>query len=233
MQYQWNNLWSIQLEGYHKPMDNLVLTRVTQQPPNNYANDGEGEAFGTDILIKRDYGNRTMGWLSYSYAKSSRTMLNGGGRDFSGDQPHTLSLVWSQPFGGDWQKWSWGFKLQANSGQPYTPIVGRVAICGEKNELCNDQETAKDDPTLSYWEPIYGKRNMLRHPFAHRLDIRIDRLIRYNTWTLTLYLDLLNATMQSTSTSFDYGKDYEDYKNPKRSGFPPIIFPFFGVEASF
>lgn len=231
MNYKFNDLWAIKLEGYHKPMKQLVLTRITESPPDNYRNDGKGEAYGADLLIKRDYGNRTMGWLSYSYAKSTRTLLNGGGRDFSGDQPHTLSLVWSQPFTGDWNKWTWGFKLQANSGQPYTPVVGRVAICEE--QVCADQENADDDPTLSYWNPIYGKRNMLRHPFAHRLDLRVDRLIRYNTWTLTMYLDLLNVTMQPTSVGFDYGKNYQDYKKPKRSGFPPIIFPFLGVEASF
>ncbi len=235
LQYRFSKLWMAQLEAYHKPMEKLVLTRPLETPPNNYRNDGTGEAYGTDLLIKRDYGNRKMGWLSYSYAKSSRTLINGIGRDFSGDQPHTISVVWSQPFTGSWNKWTWGFKLQANSGQPYTPIVGRVAMCGDgtTTQVCADQENADADPSLSYWNPIYGKRNSLRYPFAHKLDIRIDRLIRYNTWKMTLYLDLLNVTLQQSVGTFDYGKNYEDYNNPKTSGFPPIIFPFFGIEATF
>ncbi len=235
IQYRFSKLWMAQLEAYQKPMQNLVLTRPLEAPPNNYRNDGEGEAYGTDLLIKRDYGNRKMGWFSYSYAKSSRTMINGLGRDFSGDQPHTLSMVWSQPFTGAWNKWTWGFKLQANSGQPYTPVVGRVAMCddGTTVQTCADQENVNADPSLSYWNPMYGERNSQRLPFAHKLDIRIDRLIRYNTWEMTLYLDLLNVTLQKSGGNFDYGKNYENYKNPKSSGFPAIIFPFLGIEASF
>jgi len=235
MQYQYNPLWSIKMEAYQKPMKNLVLTRPFEQPPNNYKNDGEGEAYGFDVLIKREYGNRKIGWLSYSYSKSSRTLIDGSNRDFSADQPHALSLVWSQPFTGSWKKWSWGLKLQAGSGQPYTPVVGRVAMCNTAADVdvCPDQENADDDSNLAYWNPIYAERNILRRPFFHKLDLRVDRLIRYNTWTLKLYLDLLNVTMQEFGVSDDYGKNYENYNNPKKSGFPAIILPFFGVEASF
>jgi len=233
--YKLAPLWSIQVEAYHKPMTNLVLTRPTQEPPNTYKNDGQGEAYGLDLLLKRDYGNRRMGWLSYSYARSSRTIINGGERDFSGDQPHTLSVVWSEPFKGEWKKWSWGFKFQAGSGRPYTPVVGRVAMCSKSSgiDVCPDQKNANNDADLSHWSPIYGKRNILRRPFFHQLDLRVDRLIRYNTWTLKLYMDLLNVTMQELGFSDDYGKDYENYNNPKKSGFPAIILPFFGVEATF
>ncbi|MDH5216747.1 MAG: TonB-dependent receptor [Gammaproteobacteria bacterium] len=234
MQYRFADLWTVQLEGYHKPMEKLVLTHPFQSPPDLYQNDGEGEAYGIDLLIKRDYGNRTMGWLSYSYARSSRTLIDGSDRNFSADQPHTISAVWSQPFGGNWNKWTWGFKLQANSGQPYTPIVGRIAYCGDPKDaqVCADQEIEEGDPEPVYWNPILGERNILRRAFSHQLDFRIDRLIRYNTWTMTVYLDLLNVTMQ-TQPTYDYGKNYEDYNNPKESGVPGIIFPFLGVEASF
>jgi len=237
VQYKINNLWSVQTEVYHKPMKNLVLTRPFEDPPNNYINDGEGEAVGFDVLIKRDYGNRKMGWLSYSFSKSNRTLINGADRDFSADQPHSINLVWNQPFTGGWAKWSWGLKLQAGSGQPYTPVVGRVAMCessGGNVDVCSNQKNPTGaGETLSYWNPIYAERNILRRPFFHQLDLRIDRLVRYNTWTLKWYLDLLNVTMQESGVSEDYGKDYEDYKNPKKSGFPAIILPFLGVEASF
>lgn len=234
-QYKFDQLWSVQTEVYHKPMRELVLTRPFENPPNNYINDGTGEAYGLDVLIKREYGNRKMGWLSYSYSKSKRTLINGSDRDFSADQPHAITLVWNQPFTGNWTKWSWGLKLQAGSGQPYTPVVGRVAMCNENNAVvvCPDQNTADNNQDLSHWEPIYAERNLLRRPFYHQLDLRIDRLIRYNTWTMKLYLDLLNVTMQESGVQEDYGKNYEKYKNPKKSGFPAIIFPFLGVEATF
>ena len=235
VQYKFSKLWMLQTEVYYKPMQRLVLTRPFEDPPDNYRNDGEGEAYGFDFLIKREYGNRKMGWLSYSYAKSIRTLIDGVNRDFSADQPHTLSLVWSQPFTGSWSKWSWGFKLQAGSGQPYTPVVGRVAMCEGDNgvEICPSQSTAKDNENLSYWNPIFAERNILRRPFFHQLDWRIDRLIRYNTWTMKVYLDVLNITLQQASVGDDYGKDYEDYRAPKKTGAPAIPLPFLGVEATF
>lgn len=33
--------------------------------------------------------------------------------------------------------------------------------------------------------------------------------------------------------TYDYGKDYKDYQNPKTTGFPGFPLPFFGVEAPF
>jgi len=237
IQIKVNPLWSVQLEGYYKPMEKLVLTRPFESPPNNYLNDGEGQAWGIDLLVKREYGNRKMGWLSYSYSKSKRTLINGSDRDFSADQPHAITLVWNQPFTDSWSKWSWGFKLQAGSGQPYTPVVGRVAICkiNGKESVCPDQNVAANgnDPNVLYWNPIYAERNILRRPFFHQLDIRIDRLIRYNTWTMKVYLDLLNVTVQDSGVEEGYGSNYRSYKNPRKSGFPAIIFPFLGVEATF
>lgn len=47
-----------------------------------------------DVLIKREYADRKMEWLSYSYARSTRRNdATGDERDFSGDQPHTLAVV--------------------------------------------------------------------------------------------------------------------------------------------
>ncbi|MDH5544101.1 MAG: TonB-dependent receptor [Gammaproteobacteria bacterium] len=234
-QYKVNNDWMVQLEGYHKPMNDLVLT-YPALPPNIYKNHGKGEAYGIDLLIKRKYANRKMGWLSYSYARSSRTTILDIERDFSADQPHTLNFVWSQPMGGSWSKWSWGVRVEAHSGRPYTPIVGREAQCNNNGQIepCADQANAADDPNLSHWNPIYeGERNSSRRPFFHQVDLRLDRLIRYNTWNLNLYLDLRNVTFTRSIVFYDYGKDYEDYENPKKTGFPPIVLPFFGMEANF
>jgi hypothetical protein len=108
-------------------------------------------------------------------------------------------------------------------------------MCGTPGAYvpCADQAQAQTDPTLAYWEPKYGARNSKRLPFYRQLDLRIDRLIRYNTWTMNLYLDVYNIAMSENVMSYDYGKDYEDFQNPKTSGFPGFPLPFFGVEASF
>jgi len=237
LQYQLNDLWSVQTEVYHKPMKKLVLTRHLEDPPDNYRNDGDGEAYGIDVLIKRNYGNRKMGWLSYSYAKSKRKSIGGEERDFSGDQPHSFSLVWSQPFTGSWLKWSWGLKLQASSGQTYTPVVGRVAMCNTSDgsvDICPNQFNASANEDIAYWRPIYAKKNMLRWPFSHKLDLRIDRVIRFNTWTMKIYLDIINVTMQPVGVREGYGKNYRNYRNPAQlTSFPSIPLPFLGIEATF
>ena len=237
VQYKINDLWLVQTEAYYKPMEKLVLTRQFKDPPDNYGNDGEGKAYGFDVLVKREYSNRKMGSLSYSYAKSSRTLINGSVRDFSGDQPHSISLVWNQPFTGSWTKWSWGVKFQASSGQTFTPVVGRVAMCnvsGGGVDICPNQFNASSNEDISHWRPIYSKKNLLRRPFSHKVDLRIDRLIRYNTWTMKIYLDILNVTMQSRGGGEAYGRNYNNYANPqKTTSFPPIPLPFLGIEANF
>jgi len=237
VEYTYSPAWKIKLEAYHKPLTKLVLVAPENAPPNNYQNAGKGEAYGIDFLLKREFSNRTMGWLSYSYAKSTRTTLQGQERDFSGDQPHTLNMVWSQAMPGSWKRWTWGTKLSIHSGALHTPITGRSGICIDNDNYieCTDQSDPESlgDGVFSHWEPKKGKQNSERLPIFYQMSLRIDRDIRFNSWKMNVFLDIQNLTFRKNIINYNYGKKYEKIENREAVAAFFLPIPLFGVEAEF
>ncbi len=219
IRYRSETPWSLQLEAYHKPLDNLVVRVPDAEPGENYLNKGRGEAYGIDLLIRRQPRGRKMGWLGYSWGRSLRTNeLTGEKFPSSGDQPHTLTLVWKQPMPGKARRWDWGIKLQIASGKPYTPVTGRY------------QETLPNG--TKRWRPIYGKINSARLPDYFRLDLRFDRRIPMKGWELGLYMELQNITQHENVIRYDFGNSYQYYRRPKKvTGLP--FLPYFGITATF
>jgi len=219
LQYQPAPLWSVQIEAYHKPMKNLVIRVPNAKPGQNYINSGSGESYGFDLLIKRQQQGRKMGWISYSWGRSTRTNeLTGDTYDSSGDQPHTLTLVWKQPMPGIASKWNWGIKLQAASGKPYTPVSGRI-----QEDLPNGKQR---------WKPVFEELNSARLPYYLSLDLRIDRKILLDKGDLSFYIELQNITRHENVIRYNFGNSYQDYDHPKKVTGLPFI-PAFGVTATF
>jgi len=220
VQYQINSLYSIKTEIYHKPMKNLVISLDDLEPPDNYSNQGSGEAYGLDLFIKRKPVDNRIGWLSVSLSKSTRTNdITKVTRDFSGDQPIRITAVWGQPFSGEsWKYWDWSIKAQIHSGTPYTQVIGRY----------REDETDPD----SRWVPVFGGHNAARTPTYFKLDLRIGRSYLFNESKLTMYLDMQNITFRQNVVEFDYGNEYEKIASPTEiSGMG--FFPFFGVAYEF
>lgn len=219
MEHQLDDMWSMKVEAYQKPMSDLVVGIEGAAPPNNYRNQGKGEAYGLDFFLKRKYENRTLGWLSYSYARSKRTNLNTGVTSvFAGDQPHTLTAVWGQPFRDDQGRdsdWDWGIKLQLHSGQAFTPVVGRVQEAG-----------------TGRWLPVYAAYNSGRLPAYGKLDVRFSKEVLYDTWKMKYVFDIQNVTFRQNVSAYDYEDDYSNYNNPTVVS-TDLFLPFFGIEAEF
>ena len=217
VEHQFNPLYSVKAEIYHKPMKNLVIALEENDPPDNYANRGSGKAYGFDLFFKRKLRQGKFGWLSLSWAKSRRTNeITGIKRDFIGDQALTVTAVWGQPFGGKkWKRWDWSIKAQAHSGRPYTAITGR-------------HREDPNDPN-SRWIAEYGAHNAERLPVFYKIDFRIGREVLFNKSKLKFYLDFQNVTFAENIEEYDYGAEFEKINNPtKVVGLP--FFPFFGVE---
>jgi len=73
--------------------------------------------------------------------------------------------------------------------------------------------------------PIYSKRM----GDFFQADIRFDKKWVYNTWVLTGYLDIENATNRSNPQEINYSYDYR--QSATVTGLP--IMPIFGVKAEF
>lgn len=234
LEYKPVTKWLIKVEAYQKPMEKLVLYVPEKLPPDTYVGTGEGEAYGVDVLIKREFSNNTLGWLSYSYAKSSRTNLLGESRKFTGDQPHTLTFVWSQPMTGSWKRWTWGVKMAFRSGATYTPVIGRTAYClvGNAYQQCTDQNAGPNEG--GFWQKETPEElNTKRLPFDSLMSIRLDRDIRFNTWKMNVFFDIQNIRFEKKIVGYDYGDAFEDYKTPKAITAFAYPIPLFGIEAKF
>jgi len=230
---QWNETWSSQIEIYQKPMRKLVVSRPR---PENFANEGKGQAQGLDILLKRQWQNGAYGWLSYSFLESTRSDRNAPTADrlFDGDQPHTLNMVWAQPFSGNWSKWTWGLSLKVQSGQPYTEVIGRGYIAIPNSQANCSASTPNN--TQCYWNPIYGKTNGNRLPFQTRLDLSMARQVKYQHRDLEMRFELLNLTSlfyaDGNTIGYEYEADYANYNNPDTvSGLP--FLPSFSIRGNF
>ena len=86
-----NDGWRIKTEAYFKTFEDLPVPHVTL----NYVNEGSGEAWGTELLVKKEAnGSPFSGWVSVAYAKTERTNdLTGENFYTSYDQPWIANLV--------------------------------------------------------------------------------------------------------------------------------------------
>jgi len=214
------NVWTYQLELFQKPMTDLVIPIDENEAPDNFSNEGKGEAYGLDFLVKRDLSQGMTGWLSYSYIKTTREGRDRITRPFSGDQPHTFSLLFSKTLTGSWKKWTLGFRFQWKSGLPYDPVIGKEDVPIEGTELTRPV-------------PIYpSTKNADRLPQFYQLDVRAERKFLFNTWKMNFYIDVQNVLNTKNVTGYDYGDNYENIENPEPIS-NTLLFPAFGIEVTF
>lgn len=178
---------SLQLrsEVFYKKSTDLVTGHETTR----YANDGEGTAYGLDLLLRGKYDDRLSGWLALSLSSADRKNTRTGETfDFEYDQPVNLSAVLKYKLN---DRWDFGAKLWVHSGAVYTPVVGATP-----------SETVAGE-----YDPIYGALNSERFPTYTRLDLRVDRRL---SPTSSAYLDLINILNSKNISEYEYNKDYTE-----------------------
>jgi outer membrane receptor for ferrienterochelin and colicin len=198
--------WTWKLEGYYKTFDDLV----TSDPVVRYTNGASGKAHGAELLVKKDSAALWSGWLSLTYSQSRRKVnATGATLPLDFDQPIIATGVLSYKYSSDW---SFGARWTYHTGNPYTPFYVST--------------TQRPDET---YLPNPGEVNSRRLPAYHRLDLRADRHVVYNTWKLNAYLEVINAYNHKNVAGFDYSADYSEYTRTYQL---PLV-PFIGVEMEF
>jgi ferric enterobactin receptor len=219
--------WDWRAEVYYKDLEEQVMSLDEAIDPdfaNNYSNDGEGEAYGAELLINRNAVDKWSGWLSVSYSKSRR--INGrtdAEIPFEFDRPLMVNLVASYQWN---ELWSVSGKWRVQSGALYTPIV--------------DLEQSERFPDVM--NPVYGETYSERAPIYHRLDVRIERFKEYQSFDFTLFFDILNVYNQENVEEYIYApnnRDLIDTPDGYASGIPVAqetgmeFFPSIGVKFTF
>jgi hypothetical protein len=198
------------VEGFYKLLwDNVVAGEDADDP--KFVNDGTGRIYGFEASAQVQPVNaRYSGILSYTLLESERRdHPDDPYRRFDYQQTHglALALLYLWPRG-----WDVGASFRYYTGNPYTPVVGRLF-----------------NPTGRNYRPVYGAVNSARNPAFNRLDLRVQKTWQASKHSTTLYLDVQNALNQRSQEAYFYNYDYT--RKAKVHGLP--VIPAIGVRGQF
>ena len=196
--------------GYYKDLANLV----TNDDDMVYLNQGAGFAQGTEVFLRHRTGDRFLGWGSYAYGLSKRRdRPEEPYRYYSFDQTHVATLAATYRLTPTLEI---GVKWQYRTGNPYTPVRGATLDTDPRNDE-------------SIYIPNYAETNSGRLPSYHRLDMKLSKAFRFNSWEMSLFLELLNAYNRKNLLDFSYSDDYTEKDEIYQ--FP--IIPYLGITTEF
>lgn len=202
--------WTWKLEGYYKTFDDLVAS----DPQFKYVNGASGKAHGVELLVKKDSPTLWSGWLSVTYSQSRRLVdASGESLPLDFDQPVIATGVLSYKSSADW---SYGARWSYHTGNPYTPY----------------EASTEKIPGSEIFKPNPGEVNSRRLPAYHRLDLRVDRHMVFNTWKVDGYVELINAYNRKNVSGYEYTYNANGEPLRKREYQLPFL-PFIGVEMEF
>ncbi|MCB9572337.1 MAG: TonB-dependent receptor [Kofleriaceae bacterium] len=163
-----------------------------------------GHSAGVEASLQKRT-DRWMLWLAYTWSHAERhagAVRLDGWVPYVLDQTHNLGATVSVALGG----WQLGARARYVTGLPYTPVVGsRVGVDGEIT-------------------PVLGATGGARLPAFVSLDLRVDRRWRHGWGTVSLFVDVQNATNRANPEGV--GIDADGTRHYQR-GLP--VLPTFGV----
>jgi len=178
--------------------------------------DGEGNAYGLEVLLRRRIERGVYGWLSYTFSRSERfstqcnpsTNVCSVGRidPFDYDQTHVLNFALSWDFA---ERWRVGARFQLASGTPTNGV--RRGIYDSDSDAYRPQ-----------YDPLSD-----RLPTFHQLDVRLDYRFRLGPVRMGAFIDVLNVYNAQTSEGWIYQYDYLPGRRRPRPGTP--FLPTIGI----
>jgi hypothetical protein len=183
---------SVEATVFSSFSDGLSTRNLATSPAQGQAlvNEGQGRAYGAQILVRQELFHGFFGWLSYSLIRSERKdHPSTDWRLFDYDQTHVATLVASYDFGAGFQA---GIRLRYSSGFPRTPVIG-----GTMNLA------------LDRYEPVFGAQNSIRIPDFIQADARVSKHFDFDAMTkLDIFLDVQNVTDQQNREDIVYNYNY-------------------------
>lgn len=186
-----------------------LVTRSNSSTPllaEALVQEGEGRAYGTQILLRQELAAGFFGWVSYTLMKSERKDHEGyDWRLFDYDQTHVATVVGSYELGKGFEV---GARVRYATGLPRTPVVG--AYYSARRDL---------------YEPQFGQQNSIRIPDFVQADVRLSKRFQGGGWKGEVYVDVQNVTNRSNPEEVVYNYNYT--KRDYITGLP--ILPVFGA----
>ncbi|MCF7842016.1 MAG: TonB-dependent receptor [Lentisphaeria bacterium] len=227
---QWiGNGNQVSCEVYYKPYLNILDSNPIQKqynPDDDYIA-GTGRAYGFETIWKRNIG-KISGWLSYTYSKVEKKVdldSNGILEASKGeiyppkyDKRHNFKAVVNYDLNA---KNRLGLSWTISSGQPYTPVVGKMYGGGDISWLT---------PFLNQTS-LYGNRNSAMFPYYNRGDVSWSRKIGWFSWNGEFQFQVLNVLNHFNVLLYQWDHSVLPSEVTATSMFP--IMPTVGVTFKF
>jgi hypothetical protein len=207
----------IVLEGYYKTYSDVPVkkTMTTTDPfdydDGTYINAVDSRSKGFEVFIQKKLTNKFSALLSYARSSSeAKDPRSNKFYNWDYDYRNVMTLIsgykfsflnknWYRSIKNKWWFYSvaWlpflpadefeiSFKFRFLGGRPYTPPVYY--------------------PDLQKWVVEESQSlNSHRYRNYHRLDIRIDRRIIFNSWNFVIFFDLNNLYNRDNIWAYQYG----------------------------
>jgi len=197
----------LSVEGFYNLLDNLISAQPNASGSVDYNNYGKGRILGAELMLRYAADAHFFGWLSYTLSRSERTWVPGQpSRLFELDQTHILTALGSYRLGRGWEL---GMRFRYVTGNLYTPCRSSLFSSTGTTYVC-----------------VQGPLDSERLPAFHQLDVRVDKRWVFASWTLGVYLDLINAYNRKNPDFLQSNYDYS--QSQAQSASLPII-PSLGV----
>jgi hypothetical protein len=173
----------------------LVMRNPDPSPPLARAlvQNGEGRAYGAQILLRFTPSPNFSGWLAYTLSRSERRHDGDPSyRLLDQDQTHLLTAVGNVNFRG----FVLGARFRLATGMPRTPVIGSYL-----------------DTTTGQYPPIFGHQNSIRLPVFVALDVRVEKHFRRRSLDFVPYLEVLNLTNHANVEEFAYDEQFTSRSN--------------------
>jgi hypothetical protein len=203
------------IELFWKDMDQLIVFNEAWTGFGSvvFLNQGEGRAYGAELILRHARTGRFFGWLSYTLSKSERCDEDCASPDaewyaFDFDQPHIFSAQGGYDLPLDF---SISAQTQYVSGNPDTPYDAGVY-----------------DVDGDFYNPFaIGEYHEQRLPPYFQTSVRLDKLWTFKKWQLDTYVDLMNVVRGVNPEFTVYNFDYTEYAYVRGLPFIPNV----GIEA--
>mgnify|MGYP000467500739 CR=1 FL=1 len=206
---------SLEVTGFYK----YVMDRSTQsnrliQAPDgalrleNFANQGTGQIFGGEFLLRKALTKKLFGWVSYTLMRSVIKAEPGADyKPFQFDQPHILTLIAVYKLPKNWQV---GGRFRLVSGNP-TTLYSDSVFHADQGE----------------YQPVSGRSGRL--PTFHQLDLRVDKTFVMKRVMMNVYLDVINVYNRQNGEAIVYSFNLQN--SAVQAGLP--IIPSLGLRLEY
>ena len=191
-----DNVLETSFEVYYKKLDNVIDFKDHPQVLGNNIIEteirtGTGKSYGVELMLRKNIGKLT-GWLSYTYARSFRTIAainNGKAYSAPYDRPNNINIVLSYNFN---RRIATSINWVYATGQPVTFPEARYQFG-------------------SNFIPVFTARNTYRMPDYHRMDasltLQLGDLSKKKKWQHELNISVYNLYWRKNPWTINFRSD--------------------------